>query len=279
METASRFDKVRRYYDGFDEWSRLDSPAGALEFERTLGVLEEWLSPGSRVLDLGGGPGRYAIALASAGHQVALADLSEVLLATARENIERAGVANNVESVETVNACDLGLYDSESFDAVLALGPFYHLCLEADRAAAAREIARVLRPDGLLAAAFIPRVSGLVGLFYRAAMAPAQVTPEALERTARDGVFQNASERGFQEGYYALPEEFAELFEGCGLQKEALISIRGIAYGQEQHLAQIREQNPALYDTFLRLIGETQSDPAVLATSGHALFLGRKTAG
>ena len=59
MET--KLDKVRAYYGGFDEWGRLDSPEGIRELARALEVLTERLAPGARVLDLGGGPGRYTI--------------------------------------------------------------------------------------------------------------------------------------------------------------------------------------------------------------------------
>lgn len=85
-------DKVRAYYATFDEWSRLDSPEGAREFARALEILTERLSPGSRVLDLGGGPGRYAIELAHRGHRVVLADLSRAQLEVARQRVAAAGV-------------------------------------------------------------------------------------------------------------------------------------------------------------------------------------------
>lgn len=279
MTVSESFDKVRRYYDAFDEWSRLDSPAGTLEFARTMRVLETHLAPQSRILDLGGGPGRYTLALASAGHRVCLADLSENLISEARAHIGRSDAASNVESVEVANACDLSIYATASFDAVLALGPFYHLTSEADRLSASKEIARVLKPDGLLVAAFIPRLCGLAGLISRAAQAPNQVSISSLHRVAADGVFQNASDRGFQEGYYARPEDIPVLFENCGFQTTEVVSVRGIGYGQEQYLLQLRSLNADLSDRFLALIRETQSDPAVIAMGGHALYIGRKRSG
>ena len=60
-------EKVRQYYESFDEWSRLDSAAGKLELVRSLALLERYLQPPGRVLDLGGGPGRYTMALARRG--------------------------------------------------------------------------------------------------------------------------------------------------------------------------------------------------------------------
>jgi hypothetical protein len=48
-------DRVRAYYGAFDEWARLESPEGALEYRRASAVLRAHLAPASRILDLGGG--------------------------------------------------------------------------------------------------------------------------------------------------------------------------------------------------------------------------------
>ena len=90
------------------------------------------------------------------------------------------------------------------------------------------------------------------------------------------GAFHNASDGGFQEGFYAHPSEITDLFAGHGIRQMSLISIRGIAYGQEQQLLEIQKTNPALHRRLLDLIKETQSDPVLVATAGHALFIGRK---
>jgi SAM-dependent methyltransferase len=80
-------DAVRSYYASFGEreWQRLTNPDdGAIEFALTKQLLERYLPPSGRILDLGGGPGRYSIWLAGRGYQVVLADLSPDLLAIAR---------------------------------------------------------------------------------------------------------------------------------------------------------------------------------------------------
>ena len=67
MTEATNLDRVRTYYASFDEWGRLDSPEGVRELARASEILTEKLPPNSRILDLGGGPGRYAIALEGVG--------------------------------------------------------------------------------------------------------------------------------------------------------------------------------------------------------------------
>jgi len=272
---TTRRDRVRAYYSAFDEWARLDAPAGALELARTLQILGEHLPAAGRVLDLGGGPGRYAIELARRGHRVVLADLSLALLDEARARIAASGVQAQIEAIDEVDAQDLGRYDSDSFDAVLALGPFYHLVAHEERLRAAREIARVLRPGGLAFVAFVPRVSGVAGLIERAARRPEQVSAETLRVAAETGLFRNADRGGFQEGYYPRIGELEALLTEAGLEITDAVSLRSIAHGLEDELAAIEPSTRAEVEHW---IARTSRWPEIVATSGHALLIARRPA-
>jgi SAM-dependent methyltransferase len=134
---------------------------GAIEFAVTCHALAEHLPKSGRILDKGGGPGRYTIWLAQRGYRVVLADLSANLLDIAKMKIAEAGVASNVEAVVVADGCDLQAWADGSFDAVLSLGPFYHLPELHDRESAAAEIVRVLRPRGVAFVALMPRYTYL----------------------------------------------------------------------------------------------------------------------
>lgn len=270
---ATHHDRIRAYYAAFDEWARLDSPEGKPEFEAACGLLQRYLAADSLVLDLGGGPGRYTAELARWGHRVVLADLSADLLERARERLSSLDCADRVESIDEVNAEDLGRYDTARFDAVVAFGPFYHLTARDERLRAASEMARVTAAGGLVFVAFIPLLSGLTGLIARGALLPEQVPPQAFRETARTGVFRNASDGGFQEGYFATPEEMKGLFEDNGFEQIDIVSLRSITYGLEKPMAQ-------LSDVLLAQVRETAAQlsrsPEVLATSGHAVMICRR---
>lgn len=271
---ATNFDKIRGYYASFDEWGRLDAPEGAREITRALEILADQLAPGARVLDLGGGPGRYAIELARRGHRVVLADLSPELLDGARRRVAAAGLPG-VESLDVVDATDLARYADESFDAVVAFGPFYHLVADAERRRAAAEIRRVLVPHGPAFIAFIPRLSGLIALIDRAANQPAQV-PDAVLRAAADtGAFSNPTASGFQEGYYPLPSEIEQLFVAAGFRCEDLLSLKSIANELADQLARIE---PGARAEVERLARALCRQPEIIATCGHALLVVRKPA-
>ena len=87
-------DKIEQFYDGAvqREWERLDRHR--MEFAITLRALADHLPPPpATILDIGGGPGRYSIALAQRGYTVTLLDLSQVQLDWARAKAAEAGVA------------------------------------------------------------------------------------------------------------------------------------------------------------------------------------------
>lgn len=143
---------IQTYYgDRFDEGARLTtrSTAGKIEFLRTRELVADRLMPESRVADVGGGTGVHSSWLAAAGHRVRLLDPVPV-------QVERAAEVGTFQA-EVGDARELPWPDDD-FDAVLLLGPLYHLASAEDRRRALAEAVRVTRPGGLVFAAAIPRI-------------------------------------------------------------------------------------------------------------------------
>src|SRR6185503_6418578 len=140
------------------ERDRLLGGQGALEFARTQVLLERYLpAPPAVIADVGGGPGRYAVWLAERGYRVHLVDPVPL-------HIEQARAAGQLASAEVGDARTLHLGD-DSVDAVLLLGPLYHLLERDDRLRALGEARRVCRAGGVVIAAAISRfASTLDGL-------------------------------------------------------------------------------------------------------------------
>ena len=116
--------------------------------EQEVGFLTETLrlTPGQRVLDVGCGPGRHALALARQGIPVLGIDVSSRFLEVARS--DPVGGAWFVQA--DARRLPVG---SSAMDAVLSLcqGGFGLLGGGADEAEVVAEMARVLRPGGRLA--------------------------------------------------------------------------------------------------------------------------------
>lgn len=145
MTESSNASHQRRYFSLPERKLRRMGPGSTPYVERhleaTLASLD--VRPGSRLLELGAGMGRFSLLLADRGFDVVACDLSPDLLAALR----RFDVAGRVRAIEA----DAALVDRAvdgSFDAVLGFFFLHHLTdLEPVFAAAAR----VLRPGGAVA--------------------------------------------------------------------------------------------------------------------------------
>jgi SAM-dependent methyltransferase len=134
-----------------------------MEREITLRTIRKTLvasinSP-KRIADIGGGPGKVSFALVDEGYKVDLVDLSPDLLQLAQAEQDRrrgAGDTPLLESIQVGNAVDRAPLQESAYDAVLLLGPLYHLMDESERATAVRNAAALLKPvDGFIFVAFI----------------------------------------------------------------------------------------------------------------------------
>ena len=148
---------VLEYYGANIEAERLARGAGALEFARTKEILGRFLEPRSEIADVGGAVGHYAEWLADERHSVELLDVVPLHVDLARQRAgEPARFGARLGDARALP------FDDGSFDAILLLGPLYHLGEARDRALALREAARVCRAGGIVFAAAISRLAPLL---------------------------------------------------------------------------------------------------------------------
>ena len=162
--TAASIARVRQYYDAtiVHEAQRLEENAyRRLERDMTLRTIVRHVPAGARVLDVGGGPGAYLEPLARCGFDPWLCDLSDANVAAARKRATALGLLDVVRRVRQSDATNLKHYARASFDAALALGPFYHLLDHTARRRALSEIVRVVKPGGTIVLAVLPRLHPL----------------------------------------------------------------------------------------------------------------------
>jgi len=136
------YDDLSEDYDRFVRWER------RLAFE--LPFIERQLEQAGvrRVLDAACGTGQHAIALAKRGYEMMGADLSEGMIAQARQNAAAEGV--DVSFVEA-GFGQLASATKGAFDAVLCLGnSLPHVLTGEGLAMTLRDWAAVLRPGGML---------------------------------------------------------------------------------------------------------------------------------
>lgn len=199
---------VASYYATNVEADRLSGGAGALEFARTTEIVARYLPQKAAVVDIGGGTGRYSEWLAENSHRV---ELVEPVLLHVRLARERAGDPPRF-GVHLGEARALPFAD-ESFDAVLLLGPLYHLGEAQHRAQALREAARVCRGGGLVFAAAISRFAPLLDSVRRGTISDAAVFANVqAEAASGRRVVPDRRQSPFPDAYFHLPAELeAEL--------------------------------------------------------------------
>ena len=266
------FNKIKEYYKNFDEKNRLvNDNSGKLEYEMTIKILHDNLPEQASILDLGGGAGIYSFQLAKEGYKVCLADLSDELISQAKTD----DVDNTLISCDVVNATNLSIYGDSKFDVVLLFGPLYHLLDKKERINCVSEVNRVLKPNGLVFASFIPYLSGSIAILDRYFKHPEQVDVETMNQVFKTGCFKNISSSGFQEGYYPRVEEIIELFNNNGFNKRCIRSIRGFGYEKEDMIYNIKDVD--MFNKIVDLINLTSDDLSIINTCGHAMYIGEKT--
>jgi len=196
----------------------------SVEFAVTLRAFEEYLpSAPATVLDIGGGPGRYAIELARRGYHLTLADISTGELALAAEKTAEAGA--RLEDVVQADARELNGFADDAFDAVLLMGPLYHLLEDADRRRAVDEAVRVARPGGML---FATNITRYAALRFWAKREPMRVVEDRLRYEAQIATGKMPDAVGFTDIYLMRPAELAALFEGVGAAHIVTVACEGI---------------------------------------------------
>jgi SAM-dependent methyltransferase len=226
MTTDDTEHVLEHYVPGL-ETDRLGSPLGTIEFERTKEELSRYLPPPpATVADIGGGPGAYALWLAQAGYSVIHRDLVPGHV----EELRRAASALGLTiDADVGDARDLDLVD-DSADAVLLLGPLYHLTERADRLRTLEEVRRILRMSGVAFIAAISRwAARLHGVVVQRLYQEFRSIGEELERVEATGKLPPLFPGSFA-GFCHRPDQLRGEIADAGLDLVDLVSLEGIAF-------------------------------------------------
>ena len=110
-------------------------------------------------MDLGGGPGRYSLLLAKKGYRMTLIDIAEGNIQFANQKMIAENIVSNFDALITGHEKSLSRFDDAFFDAVLSMGPMYHLLTPEEHLFCMRECSRVLKNQGILFVTGYPRMS------------------------------------------------------------------------------------------------------------------------
>jgi len=237
----------------------------------TKRMLDRWIPAGARVAEIGVGVGHYTEHLAARGCRIHLIDITQRLLDSTVVRLRNADLERQFAGVSRLSATDLSGIDRSSFDAVVLLGPLYHLCELSDRRRAVEEAAGVLKRSGFVYAAGINRLPYFRDLFRQRP----QVAVERREfhhQLLNDGNVdpEHVPSLGF--AHLTTAAEFRSLFAGL-FDEVILAGVESFTAAWQPTLNGLPAEQA---DTWLDLVEQTGATPEGLGASDHFLFVGRK---
>lgn len=248
------------------EWKRLEEHP--FEFAITTRFMDRYIKAGDKVLDIGGGPGRYSLYYAKKGCDVTLYDLSSgnvgyTLEKAKKDNLSIKGYVGDATVVnEQIH---------DTFDHVFLMGPLYHLLDEEDRKKAIDAALSLLKPGGIIYISFILMFSGMI---YCMKNSP-EILLDPMEEKFIKAVIENKSYVGdaFTKACFMSQNDLKQLVEGLPTKKLHLFGQEGILGPCEPNfLAQPKE----VIDLWISLSEKLCEREELLSYSEHAMYIGKK---
>lgn len=154
---------IINYYNNYDEDGRLKKKNRLPEYITTMRYIEKYLTPDSKIIEIGAGTGRYSVALADKGYDVTAVELVPHNIDIMRQKVKPE---HNIKIYEG-NACDLSFIDSEAYNIVLLLGPMYHLFNDEDKYKAISEAIRIAKKGAVIYSAYCNNDTCMYKMFYK----------------------------------------------------------------------------------------------------------------
>jgi ubiquinone/menaquinone biosynthesis C-methylase UbiE len=262
------------YYNDYDEQTRLSGDLGQVEFLRTQNIINRFLgSPPAVVLDVGGAAGRYSCWLAKTGYEVHLVDPVPL-------HIQQALAASDTQTETPIASCKVGdarqlEFNDAVADAVLLLGPLYHLVKSRDRNLALEEAHRVLKAGGHLFAVGISRFASTIdGLVSGYILDP--VFQRIMEGDLENGQHRNPTKNTayFMDTFFHHPDELKTEVASAGFEIGGLFAIEGISYLMKDFNENWNVANHREY--LLKIIDKIEGEPSLIGASPHIMCVGVK---
>lgn len=230
------------------------------EFILTTDYIDKYIKKGMKILELGAGTGVYSLLYASKGYEVDALEYVKENLDILKSKITKDMNINPVLG----DARDLSIYEDNTFDMVLNLGPLYHLEGE-DRDKVIQEAKRVCKKGGLIYSAYISNNLTFVKRVKKFDDYVVKYKEEILE-----GFRIGDNENVFTLMY---PSEMEELMKRNGLSKVHHLTTDGISDLIKERIDSLPEDQYKVWIDYLRTTAEREDQ---LGYGEHLLYIARK---
>ncbi|MDR2571485.1 MAG: GNAT family N-acetyltransferase, partial [Oscillospiraceae bacterium] len=157
------------------------------------------------------------------------------------------------------------------FDHILLMGPLYHLLEEADRVKAVNAALRLLKPGGLLFAAFISMSGGLVFCLREIPEQFANPDEEIYFTPLVEG--KSYSGAAFTQAFFINQYEVLPFMAQFPLEKLHLFGQEGVL---APNIYTFMEQEPEVKEAMLDISEKLFEKVEYLSWSEHLMYIGRK---
>jgi S-adenosylmethionine-dependent methyltransferase len=260
---------IRAYYSTQVEKEEIRLERHQLERDITLRYLKDYLPPTGKILELGAATGAYTLWMAQRGYTVVAVDLTPSLLQRCQERLVEAGVESLVDC-RLADARELTEVPEMDFDAVLLMGPLYHLVLLEDRQRAIQQAYRRMKPGGMLFSSFISRY-GLFGDLMN--NVPEWIVEQKDVRSILTRGYDDDHPRGGFRGYFSTASEITPLHESVGFTTVIMAGSEPCISSNDESYNRLEGEYRQLW---LDVLYEISREPSMVASSRHLLYIGRK---
>ena len=273
--SAEKVNWAAQYFDEFadQEWHRLSrTPADRISFEVHAHYLRTNIKPGSRVLEIGAGPGKFTQVLAELSSTVVVSDVSQVQLDLHKKYSKEHGFDSCVESWELLDVTDLSSHGDATFDAVVVYGGPLSYVFE-DAGKALQECVRVCRPGGPV----LTSVMSMWGTVHRSLKGVLAIPPANNQKIVASG---NVTKENFAPVHHQChmfrSAELCELATQSGLTIKHLSASACLSIGWDHEVWGESETQEA-WDELLRMELEATAQAGCQDMGTHIILVGVKS--
>lgn len=269
-------DYMSGFYDDYAEreWERFERDAASrINFLVHRHHLRRFVKSGDHVLDAGAGPGRFTIELARIGATVTVVDISPVQLELNRQKVGEAGCESSVIGRHVADIVDMSRFPDAGFDATVCYGG--GLSYVMDRAGdALAELVRVTKPGGYLLVSVMSLVGSAGALLSTFPDLIEEFGRDSLDREIATGDLFGPTSRGHRCHMYRW-SELEALLETHDCEVVGKSAANFLAIRNEDTVTAF-EQNPEIYEWFLRWEIEFCQEPGAIDGGTHMIAVARR---
>ncbi len=260
---------IQMYYENAVEGEDNRLERHQLERDLTWRYFDGYLPKTGHVLEVGAATGKHTQWMAQRGLHVTAVDLSPKELEFCSQRLAQAGLSSRLETV-VADVRFLGALPRNEFDAVLLMGPLYHLILESDRRTALQQAVQRLKPGGIFFSSHISRY-GILGDLMKDVPGWIEEREEVQSIIEHGRDPGNYPHGGFR-GYFTNIEEIIPLHEQAGLETVLLAGVEPAISADDESYNILEGNRRQLWQDLMFTISR---EPALIASSRHILYIGR----